>query len=423
VGSTRSRAAFLAAAVVAAASLAGDARPADATTTINVLGVTSQKPGLDVLVANFERVYPNITVDLTYAPTTAVRDQLELTQLGAGTGPDVLSVSPGCFKPAAVCTFAKAGSLAAMVDKPWVRWSLPFVTSLDKYGRGLYAFTPQLGLFGIFTNDDLFRKLGLQVPQTFQQLLALCPKAKAGGTVALISSSDVQEVSNFLVDLAVTTVYARDPHWSAKLRAGKVTFDGTPGWHQALQEYIDLYSAGCFEPGLTGTSAVVAHSLFGQGQGLIEVTLSYNKGAIDASDPQFHFTHHPFPGGTGPDQPTTLINLQAGFGVNAHSSPQNQAAAQTFIDFIARPKQTALFAQINGGLTQYEFLHQQLPAFMGPDAQMLAKHEYVINPLQAWWNPGVLTALQANQIGLLTGQRSIDDVLNAMDAAWKQGPA
>jgi class 3 adenylate cyclase len=25
--------------------------------------------------------------------------------------------------------------------------------------------------------------------------------------------------------------------------------------------------------------------------------------------------------------------------------------------------------------------------------------------------------------GLLTGQRSIDDVLNAMDAAWKQGPA
>jgi hypothetical protein len=33
-----------------------------------------------------------------------------------------------------------------------------------------------------------------------------------------------------------------------------------------------------------------------------------------------------------------------------------------------------------------------------------------------------LLALQDNQIGLITGQRSIDDVLNAMDAAWKQGP-
>ena len=32
-------------------------------------------------------------------------------------------------------------------------------------------------------------------------------------------------------------------------------------------------------------------------------------------------------------------------------------------------------------------------------------------------------SLQQDAIGLLTGQRSIDDVLGATDAAWKQGPA
>ena len=44
-------------------------------------------------------------------------------------------------------------------------------------------------------------------------------------------------------------------------------------------------------------------------------------------------------------------------------------------------------------------------------------------PDPTWWNASVLLALQQDGIGLITGQRSIDDVLNAMDAAWKQGPA
>ena len=80
---------------------AGDARPAHgAAVTVSVLAVSSQQPGLDVLIANFERDYPNIEVDVTYAPTTTVRDQLESTELAAGNAPDVLSVSPGCVKSA-----------------------------------------------------------------------------------------------------------------------------------------------------------------------------------------------------------------------------------------------------------------------------------------------------------------------------------
>jgi hypothetical protein len=46
----------------------------------------------------------------------------------------------------------------------------------------------------------------------------------------------------------------------------------------------------------------------------------------------------------------------------------------------------------------------------------------VISPNTGWWNASVQLALQPNAVGVLTGQRSIDDVLNAMDAAWQQGP-
>ena len=61
-------------------------------------------------------------------------------------------------------------------------------------------------------------------------------------------------------DIAAATVYGPDPHWSAKLRAGTVSFDGSPGWHQALQRFIEMNDAGCFEPGMAGVTSIAADS-------------------------------------------------------------------------------------------------------------------------------------------------------------------
>ena len=60
---------------------------------------------------------------------------------------------------------------------------------------------------------------------------------------------------------------------------------------------------------------------------------------------------------------------------------------------------------------------------MSAFATVFKSHDYVIDPTQSWWNSNVLLALQQDGIGLITGQTTIDGVLNAMDAAWKQGPA
>ena len=46
--------------------------------------------------------------------------------------------------------------------------------------------------------------------------------------------------------------------------------------------------------------------------------------------------------------------MGSGPAVNAHAGAANQAAAQEFVDFIARPKEDALLVQLSGGLTRYE---------------------------------------------------------------------
>jgi raffinose/stachyose/melibiose transport system substrate-binding protein len=153
------------------------------------------------------------------------------------------------------------------------------------------------------------------------------------------------------------------------------------------------------------------------------VSISGRKGVIDSAGPQFAYTFRPFPATTAPGQPQTFLHPGPALGVNAHSSAQNQAAAQSFVDFVARPKQNALYAQLTGGLTQYEFLKDEIPAFMSDFAPIFNNHEYVAEPLIDLGNANVGAVYGQDGIGLITGQVTPDSMLQAMDAAWKQGPS
>jgi raffinose/stachyose/melibiose transport system substrate-binding protein len=398
---------------------ASGARPAGSDqVTISMVALGAHKPAYDVLISNFERAYPNITVaPPTYASAQALY-QLEPVELAAGNAPDLLATSPGCGTPVALCVLAPAGDLAPMIGVPWTKRQPRLLTSLEKHGPGLFAFTPGFSVFGVFSDNALFSRLGVTVPQTFSQLLALCQKAHAAGTNAVEFGGANQTGDALLIfALAAATVYGQDKDWNRQLRAGTVSFEGTPGWHQALQEFIDMSNNACFEPGFTAPGAGTS---FLQGQALMVAVPSSLK-PIDPAP--FSYSFHPFPGGTSASQIPTLVNPVQSLSINAHASPQAQAAAQTFINFIARPAQDKLWAQTQGALTPLELLKGQAPPFMSPLAPTLKAHEWVLNPSVTWWNGTVLLTLETDAIGLITGQETIDDVLKAMDAAWKQGPS
>jgi raffinose/stachyose/melibiose transport system substrate-binding protein len=403
---------------------ASEARPANSDQiTIGLLAQTGGERGLDVLIANFERVYPQITVVPNYLGLGGPAfSQEEALELAAGSAPAILQTTPGCGALNAVCELAKAGDLAPMIGVPWAKRQPRGVTSLEKREGALVAFAVSFTPFGIYTNDALFARLGLKVPETFAQLLAVCQKAKADGTVAaLFDATNKSGMSYLVYALAATTVYRADPRWNVELKAGRVSFAGSPGWRQALQEVIDMKNAGCFSPGVTSGTNIVGQ--FAQGEGLMLLFTSGAQATLDAADPQFPHHFRLFPAGDSPAKNEVMIVVNAALSVNSHSSPAQQAAAQTFINFVARPAQDALYAQVKTDLTPEEFLNDQLPPFMSSLAAPLAAHDYVLQPSASWWNGDIQAALQQQAIGLFTGQETPDSILRAMDAAWKQGPA
>jgi raffinose/stachyose/melibiose transport system substrate-binding protein len=343
--------------------------------------------------------------------------QQEAIELAAGNAPPILETTAGCGAPDAICVLAKAGDLAPMVGVPWAKRQPRLLTSLEKHGAGLFAFTAGISAFGMFTDDPLFARLGQKVPETFAQLLAVCQKAKADGTIAVeLDATDPTALAYLVYALAATTVYRAHPRWNTELNAGKVTFRGSPGWQEALQKVVDMKNAGCFPP--LGDAAM--H--FVQGQALMAAETSGQKAGLDSLQPQFPDDFHLFPAGDSLAETEVMIGSFNTFSVNSHSSPAGQAAAQTFINFIARPKQDALYAQIKGNLTPNELLKAEPPRFMSSLAAPLAANDYRFQASTTCWNAGIQAALEQQALGLFTGQSSIDGILAAMDAAWKQGP-
>jgi raffinose/stachyose/melibiose transport system substrate-binding protein len=226
-----------------------------------------------------------------------------------------------------------------------------------------------------------------------------------------------------IADIALTTVYAKDKQWGRELRAGKVTFEGSPGWHQALKEIVRMNDAGCFQPGSAATTAPAGDAMFSQGQTLAYPMATAHKGSIDVSRPAFAYTQRPFPAAEASSSENVVeLHFPLALSINAHASPQAQAAAQQFVDFLAQPDQDATFARIGGGLSETQLRQGRFPGYLSTFIPLYTEGRYGINPIETWWNASVGNALTTYGTGLLTGQESVDDVLKAMDTAWKLGP-
>src|SRR5262249_56908280 len=109
--------------------------------------------------------------------------------------------------------------LAGRGGRPWLKGSAREVTAAEKHEKVLFAYTPIVSPASIFTNDDLFRKLGLSIPRTFPQLLRVCRQAKAAGTVAYMLPGGGGAAETLAQRFAIGTLYGKETSWARTQRA------------------------------------------------------------------------------------------------------------------------------------------------------------------------------------------------------------
>ena len=95
-----------------------------------------------------------------------------------------------------------------------------------------------------------------------------------------------------------------------------------------------------------------------------------------------------------------------------------KASAQEFLDWVADPEQAQQYADLSGAVPITGVSADTLLPVYQPVAELLESGAYTGLPNSTWPNPAVYDALGVGVQGLLTGQKTVDQVLEEMDAAW-----
>lgn len=382
-------------------------------TTVTLVDSTAATDGIGTVIANFERAYPSIVVNVV-----AMSSASETAALRAGTAPDVLQVGagPGVGGQPGVWPLGQQ-YFADLSGESWVKQLWPALAGVLSANGRVYAEQTVNSVFGMIYNKDIFARIGLTPPNTLSALLADCGRIAEQGIVPIeLAGGDAVSLGDLANALAANTVFPSYPNWSSARQAGKVTFEGTSGWHQALQELVDMQNARCFEASPNTVSASTAYTAFNSGNAAMMILgTSVVAANIAAANPSVNFGLFPLPAATGKSLRVVVNPLRA-LAVNA-ASPVKQQAIQ-FVDFAGRAWQSVALATANSSISALDASKAIVPSYLSLYAPAFKTHRVYIAP-SAWANntngPAIL---RADVMALLAGTKTIDQVLTDTDAAW-----
>lgn len=164
---------------------------------------------MKALLAEYTKTHPNVTIEFKPTNPPDYNATLRL-QLSSGTGPDLMyarSYATGLqlFKDG---YFADVTAVPGLKENFTEGSRAPWATADGKS----FAIPLAAVSHGVYYNKDIFAKLGLTVPQTWEDFLATCAKIKAAGIIPIANSLgdewDIAEV--VFMNIAPNFIGGRD---------------------------------------------------------------------------------------------------------------------------------------------------------------------------------------------------------------------
>jgi len=295
--------------------------------------------------ADFEAANPGITVDMS---VVAPGDLITVTQTRLTAG-DVDIVGLLGFgelaaqaymvdvSPPAWQQIVDAGLLLDITDQDFIENYDP--SAIEQAGTvdgRVYAVN--LGrtiLSGIFTNNDLFAEFNLELPTTWDELVAACETFAAEG-ISCMTAGGADSWPVFVGAYGLQGALFPDPAaYVEGLWTGDIQFNDEE--NLVMWERLQTYASEMIEPGASGLSADAAPGRFASGVVAMMPAGSWNASTLEAAEPDFEWSYIPFPGSDDPDDNTFWFGkFDQGFAIAADSP--NQEAALAWVAALSEPE-------------------------------------------------------------------------------------
>ena len=210
--------------------------------------------------------------------------------------------------------------------------------------KSVYAVPFASQTLGLFVNNAVFTKAGLQPPTTWDELIAVSKALKAAGVTPIANGTATAWMDE--VFAAVFTNPMLGPDFVADLLAGRATFED-PRYISSLTKLLELRDY--MPQGFTGVDYATVQQLFLSGRAAMFAGGSFEISNFRKQNPKIDmdFLAPPAPSGGGPRYVAKFFD--GGYAVNAKSA--NQADALKLVRYMATKQYGDRFAALLGNIS------------------------------------------------------------------------
>ena len=335
-------------------------------TTIHVMSWEPQQVDgtawWDKITQGFEAAHPGVKIESNF-----VTFNQYLTTLAAMTaGNSLPDVFYGHVKAAELGRAGLAVNYKDVFDDAFFKQFYPGPLRQFTFDKSaVYALPWTAQIFGIFANDRIMKELGLKVPETWDELIAMTPKIKSAGYTPLAWGNLAHNVCpDFFLPLV--TQYGGDVYALDDLTAPGVSWDSKPVV-DALTLLQKLAKAGVFLDGINGIDERPAWQIAYQGKAAMLYTGSWAPAIFEQEAPKDwldNYSVHKVPTVKAGDVHFTGDGSGEGWVVNA-KSPNKDITVQ-FVKYMFQPQ---VYADHIAGLGGFPALPSALDQVKNPKVQ------------------------------------------------------
>ncbi|NJP39243.1 ABC transporter substrate-binding protein [Alkalicoccus luteus] len=325
----------------------------------------------DQLIARFEEENPGITIEQNNVPDA---DTVLLSRLTQNDIPDVLTINGGA-------TFGDIGDSGMFKD---MTGDANTEGILDEYEEmlkrltgtdELYALPHTVNANGVIYNKEKFDELGLEVPETWDEFIALAEEIESAGETPFYSTYG--ESWTILPPLNALASNIHGEEFFERLEAGETSFSEEYGEiAEKLEELLQYADNDVF-----GHDYNIGNTAFANGESVMYMQGVWAIGEILEANPDMELGVFGLPAADEEGSNDVVSGVDVALMIGEDT--EHPEEAQQFVDFLLDPENIELyldgqrmFSAVEGAEQQDESLQELQIYFDNEQITSFADHYY-----------------------------------------------
>ncbi|WP_253944947.1 ABC transporter substrate-binding protein [Paenibacillus sp. NEAU-GSW1] len=274
-------------------------------------------------IREFEAQNPNIKIEADFIQNAGYMAGVKIRLLG-GVQMDVFDTwSPSLFEE-----FRKLNNhiYLDLSDSTILNDFVPNSLKPVTIGGKVYGAPEVMHSDGLLYNKTMFKELGLTVPQTWDEFLALCEEIKRKGIIPVAMDSDWSTPQFFWGSIMSNN--GADEEWTRKLEQGEIPISD-PIFVDAIQKHKEIIDRGFVPTGWMSMKHEQSKDLLGQGKAAMMITGTWDIPSVMERNPNIEIEFMMVPG-----EERTVPNINVGTYRVINAKTEHPEEAKKFIAFM-----------------------------------------------------------------------------------------